>query len=97
MMTLTKAAHDYIARLYELFIDKGLNLEEIRLALAQHGIKRNLYQIEFDLDHRYSFAGYAAKHPAPPRLTLAQLDELEQAKANKPARVLLRSTIAQNL
>jgi hypothetical protein len=89
-MNLTPAGHKYIAGLYETFVDKGFNLAQIRQALAENGIKRNLHQVEYDLDHRYSFTGYAASHPAPPALTYGELDALEEAKACKPARILHR-------
>lgn len=87
MTTMTPAAHRYIAGLYECFIDKGLDLEEIRLALRQHGIKRNIYQIEFDLNERYCFAGYAASHQPAPRQTLAELKTKEARDESRKGRV----------
>lgn len=88
MTTMTPAAHRYLAGLYEVFVDKGLDLEEIRLALLTHGIKRNLYQVEFDLTERYCFHNYAATHqPTPlPRLTLAELQAKEALDVSKLGR-----------
>jgi len=84
---MTPAAHRYIAGLYECFIDKGLDLEEITLALAQHGIKRNIYQVEFDISQRYCFAGYAESHQPAPRLTLAELKAKEALEESRKGRV----------
>lgn len=72
-MKLT-AADKYIASLYEAFVDKGLHLEQIRVELGHKGIKRNLYQIEYDLTTRYEFHGYAASHPAPAKVALTEVD-----------------------
>lgn len=82
-MELTPAGHRYIASLYEKFVDKGLHLAQIKAELTRKGIKRNLSQIEYDLDTRYQFHGYAASHPAPAELTYAQLDALEHSKASR--------------
>lgn len=90
MTTMTPAAHRYIAGLYETFIDKGLDLEDIRRALLTHGIKRNLYQIEFDLSERYGFYNYAASHQPAPRLTLAQLQANEEDKRSSSRKGTIR-------
>lgn len=76
-------AHIYLAKLYAGMVSKNLDLEQMRVALAKDGIKRNISQLTFDLEERYGFPGYAAQNPAPPRLTFAQLDKIEQAKAKK--------------
>ena len=68
------AASRYIARLYESAIDSGLDLSAIRLNLASHGIARSPAMIRHDLDHTYSFTGYAASHPAPPEVSRAEFD-----------------------
>lgn len=81
-MELTPA-DKYIASLYERFVDKGLHLAQIKDELAYKGIKRNLFQIAYDLDTRYGFCGYAASHPAPAVLTYAQLDAIEDVKTAK--------------
>jgi hypothetical protein len=85
---LTPAGHAYLARLYESFVDRGLNVADIRKELFANGIRRSLRDVEFDLEHRYSFAGYAASHPAPPVLTYAELDAIEEAKSKKPTRTI---------
>jgi hypothetical protein len=90
---LTPAGHRYIASLYASYVGSGLNLAEIRAAFKRIGVGRNLFQIEYDLEHRYNFAGYAAKHPAPAPMTFAELDAIEQAKATKtPRRIYAQPT-----
>lgn len=90
MTSMTAAAHRYIAGLYEVFVDKDLDLEDIRRALLTHGIKRNLYQIEFDLSERYGFFGYAATHQPAPQLTLAQLQANEEDKRSSSRKGTIR-------
>lgn len=68
------ATHRYINGLYESCVDRGLHLEAIRLELASRGIARSRAQVAHDLDHTYGFSGYAACHPAPEALSLAQID-----------------------
>jgi hypothetical protein len=68
------AASRYLARLYESAVDSGLDLGAIRLYLASRGIARSPGQLLYDLDHNYAFHGYAASHPAPTALSLAQID-----------------------
>ena len=68
------AADTYIASLYERFVDKGLHLAQIKDELAYKGIKRNLFQIAYDLDTRYGFYGYAASHSAPAKVTAEAAD-----------------------
>lgn len=93
---LPPTAHAYIEGLYQGFVDKGLRVDQIKSALAANGIRRTLGQVVYDLDSRYSFSGYAATHPAAPRLTYAELDALEEAKASKPARIVQRVQVAQH-
>lgn len=73
-MTLTPAALRYIGRLYESAVDEGLDLGAIRLFLTSKGIPRTPGQVRYDLDHVFSFHGYAASHPAPPVVSLTQID-----------------------
>lgn len=68
------AADKYVAGKYEKAVGKQLNLEEIRLFLLAEGIKRTPAQVINDLDVRFSFHGYAGSHPAPPKLTYAEID-----------------------
>lgn len=84
---LTAAGHAYIARLYEAMVDKDYDLEQIRAALERKGIKRNIYQVEYDLTHRYEFYGYAQSHQPKPRLTLAELKAKEALDESKVGRV----------
>ncbi len=67
-------ADKYIAGKYEKAIGQKLDVEAIRLYLLSHGIKRTPGQVTFDLDEQYGFYGYAASHPAPRRLTYAEID-----------------------
>jgi hypothetical protein len=82
---LTPAGHRYVAGIYEQLVDAGMHLGQIQGALARKGITRTPGQIEYDLETRYGFAGYCARHPATPRLTFAQLDAIEEAKVTKTA------------
>jgi hypothetical protein len=68
------AAQRYLARLYENFVDANLDVEAIRLRLAARGIPRTPAMVRDDLDNVFAFHGYAASHPAPAVLTLAQID-----------------------
>lgn len=94
---LPASAHTYIAGLYESYVDKGLNVAQIRTELAKAGIRRTPGQVAYDLEDRYGFAQYADTHPAPRQLTYAELDALEAAKAAKPARILRRPLAEQGL
>jgi hypothetical protein len=89
--TLTPAGHAYIARLYEGFVDRGLDVGQIGKELVSAGIRRTEGQVVYDLEERYAFAGYAAAHPAKRTPTWDELNAIEEAKAAKPARVLVRS------
>lgn len=77
------AAFKYVGRIYESCIDRNLNLAEIAAELAQRGIPRTPYQLRHDLDTVYSFAGYAAQHPAPPQPTQKQIDAEIERSANR--------------
>jgi hypothetical protein len=68
------AAAQYLARLYEPAVDRGLDVEAIRLFLAARGIPRTPGQVRDDLDSVFAFHRYAASHPAQPILTLKQAD-----------------------
>lgn len=89
---LPPTAHAYLASLYESYVDRGLDVGQIRAELAKAGIRRTPGQTEYDLEHRYGFSGYAARNPAPQVLTYAELDAIEEAKVSKPARLLIRAT-----
>jgi len=79
-------ADKYIASKYERAVGKQLNLEAIRLYLLSHGIKRTPGQVVFDLDERYGFYGYAASHPAAPKLTYAEIDKQLGKEEKRPSR-----------
>ncbi|MGK5077374.1 hypothetical protein [Janthinobacterium sp. HLX7-2] len=70
---MTPAAR-YIAGIYESAVDRQLNVEAIRLHLAECGIRRSPAQVAHDLTHTYGFHGYADSYPAPPVKTMAELD-----------------------
>lgn len=98
MMTtndLPATAHAYLMGRYEFCVDKGLDVDQIRKELAKNGIRRTEGQVVFDLEHRYGFSGYAASHPAPARMTFAELDAIEDAKTAKPVRLLRRQVTGQ--
>lgn len=77
-MELT-AAQRYISRLYEDCVDRSLDVEAIRVHLAARGLLKTPAQVRYDLDHVYSFSGYAEGHPAPAKVTLRAADnEIER-------------------
>lgn len=79
---LTPAGFRFLGGLYEQAVDKGLNVAEIQDYLRMKGINKPLITIKYELDELFCFHGYAAAHPAPPALTLGQID----AQLAKPAR-----------
>lgn len=88
-------AERYIAAHYERAVDQGLDLEALRLYLLAHGIKRTPAQVRHELDEVYGFYQYADTHPAPPVLTYAELNALDDAKASKPARLLHAASVCR--
>lgn len=81
-MMMPPAAHRYVCRQYELAVDRGLDVGAIHCYLCNLGIVRSPGQVIDDLDNVYCFAGYAANHPAPTVLTVAEAD----AVLRKPRR-----------
>lgn len=92
---LTPAGFKYLASLYEACIDRGMHLGEIKDHLHQKGVTVSPSQIVYHLDNVFAFPGYAASHPAPPKLTYAELDALEEAKASKKTHTLVRAAGSQ--
>jgi hypothetical protein len=90
---LSPAGHAYIERLYQGFVDRGLDVGQIRKELIGVGIRRTEGQVVYDLEERYGFTSYAALHPAKRTQTWDELDAIEEAKAAKPARILIRSNL----
>lgn len=68
-------ASRYIARLYEQAVDRGLDVEAIRVHLASHGILRSPAMVQDDLDHTYGFHGYADSHQPAPASTVQEWDK----------------------
>lgn len=68
------AASKYLARLYELAVDRGLDTEAIRLHLLSRGVARSPAQVAYDLNHVFCFTGYAASHPPVPARTVKEWD-----------------------
>jgi hypothetical protein len=68
-------AEKYVATKYEAAVDQQLDVEAVRLHLLSHGIKRSPAQVAHDLDETYGFIGYANKHPAPTKLSVADWDK----------------------
>jgi hypothetical protein len=64
----------FIATKYETAVDQQLDLDALRLFLLSRGIKRTPAQVVNDLEHTFGFHGYAVSHPAPRRLTYAEID-----------------------
>jgi len=80
---MTTATFNYVASLYESAVDSGLDVQAIRLFLAEHGIRRTPAQVVHDLDYMYAFTGYADSHPAPAMKTAAELDKELEAMTQK--------------
>jgi hypothetical protein len=72
-MKLT-TAHNYLSTLYERCIDSGMNVDAIRLYLAEQGIRKTPAQVVDDLNNFFCFAGYAATHQPESRLSVAEFD-----------------------
>jgi hypothetical protein len=77
---MTTASFNYVAALYESAVDSGLDVQAIRLFLAEHGIRRTPAQVVYDLDTVFEFTDYADSHPAPARQTVKQFDASMSAK-----------------
>lgn len=73
--TMLTAAEKYIAGKYEEAVDLQLDLEAMRRYLLTRGIRHTPAQVVHQLDNVLCFIGYAARHPAPPAMTLAAIDK----------------------
>jgi len=69
-------AQNYLSTVYERCVDAGMNLDAIRLHLAEQGIKRSPAQVVDELENVFGFIGYAARHPAPQKPDTRMLDAL---------------------
>lgn len=85
-LPLSPIGFTYLGGIYESAVDAGLNMQEIQAHLAKRGIVKSLLAIRYDLDFVFSFAGYAASHPAPAYQTYAELDEV--LRQRRPARLV---------
>lgn len=85
---LTPAGFTYLARLYEQAIDKGLNVGEIHGYLTRKGISITRAEVAHQLEHVFSFTGYAKANPAQRPISYAEADALMR----KPARRLPSKT-----
>ncbi|MBB6135985.1 hypothetical protein HD842_004162 [Massilia aurea] len=83
-LPLSPVGFAYLGDVYEQAVDAGLNLTEIQAHLSKRGIHKGLMAIRYDLDHVFSFSGYAASHPAPAYQTLAEIDAV--LRQRQPAR-----------
>lgn len=83
-LPLSPVGFAYMGDIYEEAVDAGLNLIEIQAHLSKRGIHKGLMAIRYDLDHVFSFAGYAASHPAPAYQSLAEIDAV--LRQRQPAR-----------
>lgn len=91
-LPLSPVGFAYLGDIYEEAVDAGLNLTEIQAHLSKRGIHKGLMAIRYDLDHVFSFAGYAASHPAPAYQTLAEIDAV--LRQRQPARLLRDSGLS---
>jgi hypothetical protein len=92
ILPLSPVGFAYLGDIYEEAVDAGLNITEIQAHLSKRGIHKGLMAIRYDLDHVFSFAGYAASHPAPAYKTLAEIDAALQRR--KPARLIEKAFVA---
>lgn len=67
-------ASRYIARLYESAVDRGLDVDAIRVYLLSRGVARSPAMVAYDLDHVFAFHGYAASHSPAPARTVQEHD-----------------------
>jgi hypothetical protein len=70
-MRLT-AAQKYACGLYEQVIGRDMDVEEIRRYLLSKGIVRTPGTVKYELEHVFSFTGYAASHPPTPQPSMAE-------------------------
>lgn len=84
---MTTASFNYIAAQYEGAVDMGLDVQAIRLRLAEHGIRRTPAQVLHDLDYVYAFTGYADSHQPLPALTMAESDTIIDNMTPKEVRL----------
>jgi hypothetical protein len=84
---MNAASFRYIAGLYESAVDSGLDVQAIRLFLAEHGVRRTPAQIVYDLDTVFEFTDYADTHPAPPPDNLTAIDAAVEAMTWKEVRL----------
>lgn len=82
---MTPAAAKFIAAKYQAAVDAGLDVDALRLRLLADGIKRTPYQVLNDLA-QFGFPDYASQHPAPPKLTLAEIDRQLGREVRTPSR-----------
>jgi hypothetical protein len=79
-------AQKYIASRYEEAVDLRLDLDAVRAYLLAHGIKRTPAAVLSDLNETYGFHGYACRHPAPRKLTYAEVDAQLGKEKRHPSR-----------
>jgi hypothetical protein len=72
-MTLT-TAQKYVGLLYERCVDQGLDVDEVRRYLLEHGVVRTPGQVAYELEHVYEFHGYVDTHPAKSRMSVRDWD-----------------------
>lgn len=81
---LTPAGFTYLAKLYEQAIDQKLDVGQIHSYLIRKGVAVTRSEVVHQLDHVFSYHGYAAANPAKPAMTYEEFD----AQMRKPARRL---------
>jgi hypothetical protein len=73
MKTLT-TSQKYVGLLYERCVDQGLDVDEVRKYLLEHGVVRTPGQVAYELQHVYEFHGYVDAYPAKPRMSVRDWD-----------------------
>ncbi|WP_322403425.1 hypothetical protein [Massilia luteola] len=72
-MTLT-TAQKFVGMLYERCVDQGLDVDEVRRYLLEHGVVRTPGQVAYELQHVYEFHRYVDTHPAKSRMSVRDWD-----------------------
>lgn len=73
MKALT-TAQKYVGLLYERAVDQGLDIDEVRRYLLEHGVLRTPGQVAYELQHVYEFHQYVETHPAKPTMDARTFD-----------------------
>lgn len=69
-------AQRYLASLYERCVDTDMDTEQVRRYLLDRGIRKTPGQVAWELEHEFSFYGYADSHPPKPVMSVEDYDKM---------------------